>query len=409
MYNREKEKLIKAFNTLPPDDLFEKISKAPVKKISSEEELFSELAEHEEEKRRVCFRIPAAIGSLAAVAVCLFLFLVGGQTKEMGNQIIFDVNPSIRFIVDEDNEVTEICALNKDAGKIVETLPESGNLVVVTEALLKCLGEKRYLEQDGMLISFDYQHVKPPETLLKNTVSQWMREEKRQVSVVYQTVSLNEEEKKKADEQGISVGKYSFIKKLKKEYHLNTEGMNKKGIGEILEEANQQGVEIFESNDKDSTPENKQQTNETEVKRKNQEVNSENQKEKKEEKKDKEKKPEKKPERKNDEDVRSENKNEASKKIQKKIETKKNKPSSKKGKKDKIKKTKTVSKGKQKKGKKKVNENSGQNPAKVGNGETAGKQPEKPNGQEEKEDNAQSVEREKGSKNEGKGKPSDEE
>ena len=290
MYNREKEKLIKAFNTLPPDDLFEKISKAPVKKISSEEELFSELAEHEEEKRRVCFRIPAAIGSLAAVAVCLFLFLVGGHTKEMGNQIIFDVNPSIRFIVDEDNEVTEICALNKDAGKIVETLPESGNLVVVTEALLKCLGEKRYLEQDGMLISFDYQHVKPPETLLKNTVSQWMREEKRQVSVVYQTVSLNEEEKKKADEQGISVGKYSFIKKLKKEYHLNTEGMNKKGIGEILEEANQQGVEIFESNDKDSTPENKQQTNETEVKRKNQEVNSENQKEKKEEKKDKENK-----------------------------------------------------------------------------------------------------------------------
>ena len=69
MYNREKEKLIKAFNTLPPDDLFEKISKAPVKKISAEEELFSELAEHEEEKRRVCFRIPAAIGSLAAVAV----------------------------------------------------------------------------------------------------------------------------------------------------------------------------------------------------------------------------------------------------------------------------------------------------------------------------------------------------
>lgn len=247
MYRKEKDKLNHAFDALAPD-LFSQICQAPVPMIHSEEELFSCLPQEEWKRKTSSSRIPAFAITCAAACLCLLLIISAVISPDIKNQIIIDVNPGIRIIMDQEDHVSAILAVNKDAEKITASLPETDNLETILPLLLKNLETNGYLNQpqNGMLITFSYKDKKPPETLVKNTVSGWMNKNQCQMTIIYQSAVPSRQDQKRAKEKGISTGKYHFLQKLKNKYNMPTEDLYNKKIGEILDTAEKNGIQLSE-------------------------------------------------------------------------------------------------------------------------------------------------------------------
>lgn len=250
MYRKEEEKIKSGFDSVAPN-LFQKIKQREYKKIESEEELFGELNFQEKhkynQKKPVALYQPrVALGSIAAVVLCFLICIQLFAPKVQATRIMIDVNSGIQFMVTEKNQKTEIVALSAASEKIAEGVSEGRTLEEAVYELLENLNHQEYFQESdaGMLVSYMNQEKDDSKKKISSVICQYFKEQNLSVALVQQEVEEKSKLQKEADEQGVSLGKYCFLKTLQEEYKIDARSMYQKGMGDILQEIDQQGIDL---------------------------------------------------------------------------------------------------------------------------------------------------------------------
>ncbi len=259
MYRREEEKIKSGFDSVAPD-LFQEIRQREYKKIESEEELFGELelqeVQNEQKKNVLAFHPTIAMGSIAAVILCFLMCTQLLAPRAQATKIMIDVNSGMQFMVTEKEQVTEVTALNADSKKITEAVSGNQSLEEAVYEILENLNQYEYFRESdaGMLVSYVNQKKDDSKEKVSSVIREYFQKQNLQVPLVQQDVEEKTKLQKKADQQGVSLGKYCFLKKLQDEYQINTEKMYQQGMGDILQEIDQKGIDFSDDKEIDYSP-----------------------------------------------------------------------------------------------------------------------------------------------------------
>ncbi len=163
---------------------------------------------------------------VAAIAAAVVLLGTGGLTAlrlaggNKGDAIVaLDVNPSIELTIDKKEQVVAVHAYNAEGKEVVGDLNlKKRDLEVAIDALIGSMLQKGYLstEQNSVLISVDAESEGKTTRLREQVsfaVSTKLGAGSVQASVITQSFHKADNEKQ-AEEEGISAGKVTLIKKI---------------------------------------------------------------------------------------------------------------------------------------------------------------------------------------------------
>ncbi len=173
----------------------------------------------------------------AAAAAALFLLGSGGiysyNTAFACSYVSVDINPSIEFVLNRQNKVLEVTALNEDADEIVTALEKNNiNKNTLSQALEKTsqiLEECGYIsdsQTDYILVNISSDSEKRRAQLKKEADSVFTEtgndhQENINCTITESTIS----QRKKANELGISSGEYAEIQSIKKKNNSSGESV----------------------------------------------------------------------------------------------------------------------------------------------------------------------------------------
>ena len=173
----------------------------------------------------------------AAAAATLFLLGSGGiysyNTAFACSYVSVDINPSIEFVLNRQNKVLEVTALNEDADEIVTALEKNNiNKNTLSQALEKTsqiLEECGYIsdsQTDYILVNISSDSEKRRAQLKKEADSVFTEtsndhQENINCTITESTIS----QRKKANELGISSGEYAEIQSIKKKNNSSGESV----------------------------------------------------------------------------------------------------------------------------------------------------------------------------------------
>lgn len=176
------------------------------------------------QKRPVFFRL------LVAVTSCLILFAAGlfvGKNIPTSQPVVtaetcvyLDVNPSLELSLDEDNTVLSCTAANEDAEIILNGMKLEGvELKTALNAIVGSMYVKGYLSSvdNSILISVDTNDANNTSGFLSyitNQVNEVFADSEMECAIIAQGVKVDEDLKRRAKEQGISVGKMHLLDKM---------------------------------------------------------------------------------------------------------------------------------------------------------------------------------------------------
>ncbi len=176
--------------------------------------------------------IPILFRRLIAVAACVVTFgvglLVGKGTPapipapiaEAETHVYLDVNPSLELSLDKDNTVLSCDAANEDAESILNGMQLEGvELKTALNAIVGSMYVKGYLteSENSMLISVDTNDESKAEvflTYITEQVNEVFADSEMECAIIAQEVSADSDLKRRAEEQGISVGKMHLLDKM---------------------------------------------------------------------------------------------------------------------------------------------------------------------------------------------------
>ncbi len=249
MYHKEEEKIKAGFEDVAPD-LFEKIKQKEVRKIASEEELFGELQlqekQRETEQKVISLPPRIALGSIAAAILCILICAQFIAPRAQATKIMIDINSKMQFVVTESNRKIKVEAFSADGEKIVKAIPGGDTLEETVYEVLEQVEQYECFEKNdaGMLVSYVNQKKQDSKEKVSNIICQYFKKEKLQVSLVQQEVKEEAGLQQEADKQGVSLGKYCFLKNIQDEYKIDAKTMYQKDMGDILQEIQQQGIDL---------------------------------------------------------------------------------------------------------------------------------------------------------------------
>ena len=169
---------------------------------------------------------------LSLCAACLLIFVVGisafvfiknsqgDNTPTVDTSIYLDVNPSVEIQLDGDGKVIDCIALNKDAEGVIKDLNLSGNNV--NDAIKSVIGsmhQNGYItkESSSILVSVSAKDDEKSDTLLTDitkNINEVFVDTEIKCSIITQAVTVSEELQKRAEENGVSVGKMHLVDKM---------------------------------------------------------------------------------------------------------------------------------------------------------------------------------------------------
>ena len=247
MYRKEEEKIKSGFDNVAPD-LFGEIKKREYKKIESEEELFGALesAGNQNRNHLVTFPSRMAWGSIAAVIICCLICVQLLAPKVQATKILIDANDGMQFMVTKSNHKIEVVALNANSEKIAKEVSGGNTLEGTVYEILENLNQNDYFQESdaGMLVSYVNQKKDDSKKKVSSVIRRYFQKQNLSVSLVQQEVEEKSKLQKEAEKQGISLGKYCFLKTLQEEYQIDAQPMYQKGVGDILQEIDQQGIDL---------------------------------------------------------------------------------------------------------------------------------------------------------------------
>ena len=167
---------------------------------------------------------------LVAVASCLILFGVGlfvgrflPDTQPIAKAetcIYLDVNPSLELSLDQNNTVLSCTAANEDAEQILNGMELAGvELKTALNAIVGSMYVKGYLssENNSILVSVDKNDTDNMNaflTYITDQVNEVFTDSEMECAIIAQGVKADEELKRRAEENGISVGKMHLLDKM---------------------------------------------------------------------------------------------------------------------------------------------------------------------------------------------------
>lgn len=173
---------------------------------------------------------PFLFRRIVAVMSCLILFGVGlfvGKIIPESQPVVtaetcvyIDVNPSLELSLDEDNTVLSCMAANEDAEIILNGMKLEGvELKTALNAIVGSMYVKGYLTADdnSMLISVDTSdetHTSGFLTYITQQVNDVFENSEMECAIIAQGVKVDEDLKRRAEEQGVSVGKMHLLDKM---------------------------------------------------------------------------------------------------------------------------------------------------------------------------------------------------
>lgn len=173
---------------------------------------------------------PFLFRRIVAVTSCLILFGVGlfigkiipesQPIAEAQTCVYIDVNPSLELSLDEDNTVLSCVAANEDAKIILNGMKLEGvELKTALNAIVGSMYVKGYLTSDdnSMLISVDTSDVTHTNgflTYITQQVNDVFKNSEMECAIIAQGVKVDKDLKRRAEEQGVSVGKMHLLDKM---------------------------------------------------------------------------------------------------------------------------------------------------------------------------------------------------
>ena len=159
--------------------------------------------------KKIVFIIAAFVVLLIG-AVCFFLF-----GKDKNTIITLDINPSFRIIIDNNEKVIGVDALNEDAHSITDRGVQGETLKDVLSFLVDGVIEKNFIEGNQVEILL-YSEGNIDNEVLKNDVIQQFKDRKVDAHVIV-IEKITKDDEKLAKEYGISPSKAAYINSIVKE------------------------------------------------------------------------------------------------------------------------------------------------------------------------------------------------
>lgn len=151
------------------------------------------------------------------VLLSAIFFGVNHFTRPTG-YLSIDVNPSIEMTFNRMNKVVELKGLNPEGEAILAKLNiNRGDVDDLVEAIVAELVESNYLaDSDAKLLlsTDDSQNSRQLLTRLNYEVVYWLREHAEEKDILSQIVSMDMKDEIKAEENGLSLGRYLLIKQI---------------------------------------------------------------------------------------------------------------------------------------------------------------------------------------------------
>lgn len=163
---------------------------------------------------------------LAVLALCLTSCgsepVIFDHATELATTVLtLDINPGVRFYVDDDQKVLKIEAVNEDAVDIVNSLSvENQDLETAVEKTVEKLVDQGYLDEESnsVLVSFEKRNGDEVAEKVRQRINQSMKKKGIDAAVIEQDVAeVAEEISSFAEEAGITVGKANLIEKIREE------------------------------------------------------------------------------------------------------------------------------------------------------------------------------------------------
>ena len=194
----------------------------------------------EEKPRRTQWSFNLIMKRACALAVCLLIFVTGISVgifakRDSGNggdvvapetdaHVYLDVNPSVELSVNTENKVASCTAINEDAEKILEGLNlENVDMNTALNAIIGAMYMGGYLSNDSnsILVSGEGKDDARTDAVLTDVsdkISKVFEGSALECEIVAQKIVVDENLSKRAEENGVSVGKMHFVDKMVEEF-----------------------------------------------------------------------------------------------------------------------------------------------------------------------------------------------
>ena len=198
-------------------------------------------------------RYRARFACVMAAVCLLFLGVFYLVQPKVDSLVSIDVNPSIELTVDQRDRVIDSIASNQDAADILKNLNlKNKDLKEATDQIISEMIRTGYLNagstDNTILISVANSNVQKTEQLqdkITDTIQNVLKENKAGAKVLRQTDTLSEDLQNFARENGVSVGKADFVRKLiQKDRSLDAKALCKMSVKELTALAAQKKLDL---------------------------------------------------------------------------------------------------------------------------------------------------------------------
>ncbi|MCX7748903.1 MAG: hypothetical protein N2645_18740 [Clostridia bacterium] len=234
---------------LSPDDCFVFIKRKPGFVLG--QTVWYENTDIIDYKKRKIIKVISGVASLAAIFIFMLSYALSIWGSETYAYIHVDINPSMEFVVDNQNKVIETRAINAEGQIILKHLGLNNLPVVdaVSQSVVKAaeLGYLKEHSENVILVSAAVNEKSSGYKKNKNTAKEELFNllcvikeniKQRENDKVQVKVLLIEQQKKDAAQKSeISMGRYAIYKKAEdKGYAISLERARKESIKDILYE-----------------------------------------------------------------------------------------------------------------------------------------------------------------------------
>jgi hypothetical protein len=185
----------------------------------------------------------ASVAGAAAVLLLIFTILPAFLNDKVSAYMTIDINPSIEIGLDDDLRVVELNGLNSDGKKVIKQVHdwEHQKINDVTTKIIELSKKLGYMEKDDKEILFSTTILDKNDKLgqsLENKINE-ITMENEDISESVKIIEATEKQRKQAQKEGISTGKY-VEKKKKQENSKEAKNKNhEKNAGITAESLNE--------------------------------------------------------------------------------------------------------------------------------------------------------------------------
>lgn len=243
-----------AFDKMIPEDSFDKISQK-ISSASSDERTVINMTEKKNNRLKYY---------ISAVAACLLLIagisggLLYSNNFKVASVIGIDVNPGIEITANKHDKVIDVSAVNEEGTAVLDEMDlRSTDLKVAVNAIIGSMVQKGYMTDNNSILVTVCNDDENKAINLKeeicSDIDAALAKNNADAVIIKQTAVTTDDVKKFAADNGISVGKATFILNLvKKDNTLVATELAKMSISQIAVLVTESNIDISDIADYDN-------------------------------------------------------------------------------------------------------------------------------------------------------------